>query len=178
MLDLHSTGSTYVGDNELGHPQFETHRTDIGELLFRLKYRSDRTVISEMTSVASEFIRSRDFGPDIVVPVPPTRARGFQPVIALAFELARRLGIPIAAEAVRKTKRFAELKSVYDAEERRRLLEGTFSLKIEKIRDRRILLVDDLYRSGATMNAIAEAITAGGATAIFAFAFTQTRSRA
>jgi hypothetical protein len=38
-----------------------------------------------------------------------------------------------------------------------------------------ILLVDDLYRSGATMSAIAEALHASGASNVFAFASTQTR---
>ncbi len=57
VLDLHSTGSTYIGDNEYGHPQFETHRTEIGELLFRLKHRSDEKAANELVEAASNFIR-------------------------------------------------------------------------------------------------------------------------
>lgn len=40
-----------------------------------------------------------------------------------------------------------------------------------------LLLVDDLYRSGATMNAISEALMAAGAAAVYAFALTRTRTR-
>ena len=178
VLDLHSTGSTYIGDNEFGHPQFETHRTEIGELLFRLKYRSDETALMELVEAASSFIRKWAVKPSMIVPVPPTRAyRKLQPVARLAEELGARLKILVAQDAIRKQKQFAELKNVYDAEERRKLLEGAFVVNSSRVKGHRVLLVDDLYRSGATMNAIADVLLSSGATAVFAFAFTQTRSR-
>lgn len=179
VLDLHSTGSTYIGDNEFGHPQFETHRTEIGELLFRLKYRSDETAVTELVEAASGFIRKWAVKPSIIVPIPPTRAyRKLQPVARLADGLGAQLKMPVAHDAIRKQKQFAELKNVYDAEERRKLLEAAFDVNSSRVRGHRVLLVDDLYRSGATMNAIADALLRSGATTVFAFAFTQTRSRA
>ena len=39
-LDKHMLSSTYLGDNEQGHPQFDSVRTEVGEALFQLKYRS------------------------------------------------------------------------------------------------------------------------------------------
>ena len=179
VLDLHSTGSTYIGDNEFGHPQFETHRTEMGELLFRLKYRSDETAVNELVEAASSFIRKWAVKPSIIITVPLTKAyRKLQPVARLADGLGARLKIPVAHDAIRKQKQFAELKNVYDAEERRRLLEGAFDINSSRVKGHRVLLVDDLYRSGATMNAIADALQRSGAIAVFAFAFTQTRSRA
>jgi predicted amidophosphoribosyltransferase len=179
VLDLHSTGSTYIGENEFGHPQFETHRTEIGELLFRLKYRSDETALIKLAEAASSFIRKWAVKPSIIIAVPPTRVyRKLQPVARLADELGTRLKIPTAHDAVRKQKKFAELKNVYDGEERRKLLEGAFDVNSSRVKGHRVLLVDDLYRSGATMNAIAGVLLSSGATAVFAFAFTQTRSRA
>jgi hypothetical protein len=35
-LDLHTLSSEYVGDDEFGHPRFDTIRTEIGELLYQL----------------------------------------------------------------------------------------------------------------------------------------------
>ncbi len=179
VLDLHSTGSTYIGDNEFGHPQFETHRTEVGELLFRLKYRSDEAALKELVEAASSFIREWAVRASIIVPVPPTRAyRKRQPVARRADELAGRRKIPAVHDAIRKHKQFGELKNVYDGEERRKLLEGAFEVNSSRVRGHRVLLVDDLYRSGATMNAIAIVLLSSGATAVYAFAFTQTRSRA
>jgi len=83
-----------------------------------------------------------------------------------------------AHDAIRKQKQFAELKNVYDGEERRKLLEGAFVVNPSRVKGHRVLLIDDLYRSGATMNAIADVLISSGAIVVFAFAFTQTRSRA
>jgi len=37
-LDFHTLSSEFIGDDEYGHPQFDTKRSEIGELLYRLKY--------------------------------------------------------------------------------------------------------------------------------------------
>jgi predicted amidophosphoribosyltransferase len=178
VLDLHTSGSTYLGDNEFGHPQFETHRTEIGELLFQLKYRADEAAVKPLVQVAVSFIQRWNPRPTLIVPVPATNTyRKLQPVPRLAEGLAAALKIPFALNAVRKQKRFGELKNVYDAEERRKLLEGAFTITASMVQRQRVLLLDDLYRSGATMNGIADAITQAGAEAVYVFAFTQTRSR-
>jgi competence protein ComFC len=41
-LDVHTLSSVPIGSDEFGHMQFETTRSEIGELLYRLKYRSDQ----------------------------------------------------------------------------------------------------------------------------------------
>jgi len=112
------------------------------------------------------------------VPVPPTKTyRKLQPVASLTDGLGSRLKIPVAHDAIRKLKKFAELKNVHDAEERRQLLEGAFEVKASRIRGERVLLVDDVFRSGATMNSITEELLKSGADTVYAFAFTQTRRR-
>ena len=178
VLDLHTKGSTYIGDDEYGHPQFDTQRTEIGELLFRLKYRSDESVVKELVDSAISFIRSWRVKPSIIVPIPATRTyRRLQPVARLADDIGARLKLLVAHDEIRKKKKFTELKDVYDAEERCRLLEGAFDVDSSRVKGEHVLLVDDLYRSGATMNAIGQVLLASGAVAIYAFAFTQTRSR-
>jgi competence protein ComFC len=177
-LDLHSTRSDLMGYNEFGYPVFETKRTEVGELLYRLKYRGDRTVIAELTDAAEKFVRAWKVKITVIVPVPATAYRPDQPVVRLAEELGGRLGITVAKDAIRKLKKFAQLKNVYDVAERRRLLDGAFEVDAAKVRNQRILLLDDLYRSGATMNAITEVLKASGVSAVYAFAFTQTRSKA
>ena len=92
VLDFHSTGSTYIGDDELGHPQFETERTEIGDLLFRLKYRSDKTVVNELVDIAATFIREWGIEITAILPVPPSRTdRTLQPVALLVDKLGEQL---------------------------------------------------------------------------------------
>lgn len=173
VLDLHTSSSTYLGDDPFGHPQFDTRRTEIGELLYRLKYHSDKSTIDELAEAAISFLKSWGVNPSLVVP----KARSLQPVPALAREIAARLGVPAACDAMKKKESLPELKDVADPTARRTILEGAFTVDQAAVKGHSILLVDDLYRSGATMNAIAKSLIAAGAKVIYAFAFTQTRSR-
>lgn len=114
-LDLHTVASTYLGDDEFGHPMFDTQRTELGELLYRLKYRLDMTVVDELVLGAATFVNSWNPGIDMIVPVPPTRSqRSMQPVLILADGLGKQLHIPVANEAVTRVKEIPELKNVYD----------------------------------------------------------------
>lgn len=52
-LDVHTTSSTFVGHNEYGRPEFATTRSPLGELLYRLKYGRDPSVIEEIVNTPS-----------------------------------------------------------------------------------------------------------------------------
>jgi competence protein ComFC len=67
-LDSHTVSSNYVGDDEYGHPMFDTKRSELGELLYRLKYSSDISVVDEIVDTAAEFLNS--WRPDISLIVP------------------------------------------------------------------------------------------------------------
>lgn len=178
VLDVHTTSSTYLGDDEFGRPRFDTTRSAVGELLYQLKYRSDRSVIPELVDTAIGFLRRWKPAVDIVVPVPPSRKRAFQPVLALADQIAQQFGLPYVPGAVTKVREVPELKNVFDYHERLRLLAGAHGVDQSQVQGQAVLLFDDLYRSGATMNAIASAlIDEGRAADVFAFAITRTRSK-
>jgi competence protein ComFC len=178
VLDIHTLSSTLIGYNEFGHPEFDTKYSEVGGLLHKLKYHNDRSTLAELTEAATSFIGSMNLKFSVVISVPPTRTyRTFQPVLALAGEIASRFSVPLLRSAVRKTKQIPELKNVYDASERKQLLSDAFEFNKSAIQGQRVLLVDDLYRSGATMEAITKGLLASGAAEVYAFAFTQTRTR-
>jgi predicted amidophosphoribosyltransferase len=178
VLDLHTTSSRVIGYNEFGHAQFDTTYSEVGGLLNRLKYHNDKSTMSELVDAAESFIHDWGIESSAIVPVPPTKTyRTFQPVLALAGEIANRFKVPMLKSAIRKAKQIPELKNVYDAEERKRLLRGAFDANAQAVNGQQILLIDDLYRSGATMSAITETLLASGASKVYAFAFTQTRTK-
>jgi competence protein ComFC len=175
-LDLHTLSSTPVGHNEFGHMQFDTKRSEVGELLYRLKYNGDKTVVPEIVDALFEFTTSWNPGVEIIIPVPPSSQRSIQPVIVLAEAFGRRLGIPLA-DCVVRTRDAPQLKNVFDLDERLRLLGGLHQIDAAVVQGKKLLLFDDLYRSGATMNAITAALyDEGRASDVFALTVTRTRS--
>jgi len=146
VLDYHVLSSMYVGDDEFGHPRFDTQRSEVGELLYRLKYQSDTSVVDELAETAADFVRAWDCSVEILAPVPPTRtSRAHQPVPLLASALGQRVNLPVVERAVAKTKETPQLKDVCDYNERLSLLAGVFTVGSEEVRGRRLLLFDDLY---------------------------------
>ena len=149
----------------------------MGELVFRLKNRNDRDTLDVIGETAAAFIERWNPSFDQIVPVPPSRKRAFQPVVEIAKAISSRLAKRMNPNAIIKTKDTPQLKDVFIYKERLRLLEGAFTVDRDTVRDSRILLVDDLYRSGATATVVARDLLAGGAAAVYMLAMTKTRTK-
>jgi len=177
-LDLHTTGSTFLGYDGYGHPQFETVRSELGELLYKLKYRADPSAVDSIAEAAAEFLTEKwRVNVDLIVPVPPSNTgRKRQPVLEVATAISERTGIGLCLDGLVKVKQTPQLKDVFDFKERVAALEGAFTVERAKIQGKRVLLFDDLFRSGATMNTITECLITGGAEVVYALTLTRTRS--
>lgn len=178
-LDLHTTSSTFLGYDGYGHPQFETVRSELGELLYKLKYRADPSAVDSIAETAAEFLKEKwNVDVDLIVPVPPSdTSRKRQPVLEVSTAISARTGIGLCLDGVVKVKQTPQLKNVFDFKERVAALEGAFTVEKAKIQGKSVLLFDDLFRSGATMNTITECLTKdGGAEVIYALTLTRTRS--
>jgi predicted amidophosphoribosyltransferase len=175
-LDVHTLSSIPIGYNEYGHMQFETTRSEVGELLFRLKNRGDTSTADEIVAAAVTFLRTWRPPVQMIDPVPPSSARAVQPVILLAKGISDQLRTPLV-ECVTKTRDTPQLKDIFDLDERLKALDGVHTVDMVAAQGRKVLLFDDLYRSGATMNVITTAlIEQGKAAEVYALTITRTRS--
>jgi len=176
-LDFHTLSSELIGYDEYGHELYDTKRSEIGELLYRLKYKSDKSVIRIIVETALEFLNTKSWPLDLIIPVPPSReTRGFQPVIAVAKGLSNFTGIKLCTDCVVKIKKTQELKGIYEFSKRIEILKDAYAISKREVEGRNILLFDDLYRSGATLNTIASALkNEGKAKEIYALTLTMTR---
>jgi predicted amidophosphoribosyltransferase len=178
-LDVHTISSEFTGYDANGNPQFDTKRSELGELIYQLKYRGKQTA-SEIAEILAGFFSDKPNGLariDILIPVPPSTVRTIQPVHQITQMLALKLNKDFASNAVTKTKRTPGLKGIQDPEKRRELLDDAFKVDGKHVRGKGVLLVDDLYRSGATANAVTVAIMNGGAARVYFLAATRTRSK-
>lgn len=177
-LDLHTLSSEYLGVDEFGHDRFNTKRTKIGNLIYRLKYQSDKSVMPEIISTIKASIKGID-KMDFIVPVPPSNiSRKFQPVYEIGENLSEDTGVPFIKDALSK-KSTTELKNVTDFSERERILKESISLKSGiDFSNKKVLVLDDLYRSGATLRAVTSVILeSGNAKNVFVLTLTKTRSK-
>ena len=178
-LDVHTLSSEYIGDDEYGHSQFDTKRSEMGELLYRLKYKSDKSVLKIIVDTVVEFVNSQGWESDVLIPVPPSRmTRSFQPVLAVAKSVSKSLGIHLCSDCVVKIKETPELKNIYEFDERMDLLRDAYAIVIREVAERKVLLFDDLYRSGATLNAITQALKHKGKVKdVYALTLTMSRRK-
>jgi competence protein ComFC len=176
-LDVHTTSSELIGHDEYGHPQFASKRSELGELLYRLKFRPDKRVIPQIAEVVGTFAESYLPQVDLIVSVPPSTPRKEQPVILLARAIGERIKIPVFEDCVWKVRETSQLKNIFDFDERSQLLEGAFETDRFVVKGKTVLLFDDLYRSGATLNAVTSLLyDQGGAKDVVALTLTRTRS--
>jgi len=107
--------------------------------------------------------------PDLVVPVPlhprRLRARGFNQSLELARGLARLAGLPLAAQALLRT-RHTVPQARLERAQRLTNLRGAFRADSALTAGRRVLLVDDVSATGATLRECATALRRAGASGV------------
>lgn len=139
---------------------FSNIRTQIGEVLYQFKYKQDISQLNYLATIMCDALNIWWVTKyiDIIIPAPfSNKDRIFQPVYELAQEVSNRIGIPIDLNFIIKIKSVPELKSIDNPEERKKLLQNIFFINNKTIHNNKnILIIDDLFRSGATLNALSE----------------------
>lgn len=117
-----------------------------------------------------EVARREAIGADIVVPVPlhrqRERERGYNQAELVAKPLARKLGLPYRAVLLTRTKPRPD-KHILSLDERWESVRGAFATRPgTKVDNLRVLLVDDVMTTGATLDACAKALRGAGAKSV------------
>ena len=107
--------------------------------------------------------------PDVIVPVPlhwrKLRKRGFNQAELLAEELAKSAGLPVDVSLLKKSRATRSQKKL-DAAGRKKNLKKAFQV-VGNPSGMRILLIDDVYTTGSTMDVLAHALLEKGASHVF-----------
>lgn len=163
-LDFHSR---FVGDQQI--------RGVIGDLVFRYKYGGQRELVNKLAGYWAELLEGHPEIPDLdgVIPVPPSMQREFDPVSHLAQALAARLGIPADLATLIKTRQTQPQKELKSLTAKQANVAGAFALQ-GHVAGQNLLLVDDLYDSGATLNEAARTLNHGRPASIIVLTLTKT----
>ena len=119
-------------------------------------------------------LRDADISPDIVMPVPLAKRRlfhrGYNQATLLARPIARAFGVPMELDCV--SRKYRENMGHKSGRQRIENIRGVFTVRQpDKIRGRKILLVDDVMTTGATFNELRRVLTLAGATAVYGVTF-------
>ncbi len=113
--------------------------------------------------------------PAVLLPVPlhpqRVRERGFNQAVELARPLARMFGWPLARRAVRRVKPTLHQTGL-GAAERERNVRGAFV--VDKLPGRRLIIIDDVVTTGATVFELAKTLRRAGAEHVEVWSLTRT----
>jgi ComF family protein len=122
-----------------------------------------------MTSAGREALE----GADMLIPVPlhwrRLLARRYNQAAELAHALARLTGIPVETNLLTRTKRTRSQGEMVSARQRMRNVAGAFALapsQRSKLEGRRVVVVDDVLTTGATLGASAKVLLRNGAASV------------
>lgn len=145
------------------------------ELVRALKYRGTTALAPVMASLMAETARQERLPVDVVVPVPLSglrrRTRGYNQAEALAGALGGELGLPVRPRALQRRRHTPPQARSADADERRRNVAGAFRVRDGEVAGLRVLLVDDVTTTGATLAACAQALKEAGVPSVWGLAF-------
>lgn len=161
VLDWHVAHSEFLGHNQFGHPEYNTIRTEVGEALFQLKYRSDLTQIDALARTMADVIRLNFPTVAFIVPMPPSKVRSVQPLMFLVEKVAEFLDIPQFDNILLKNGTTPPMKDIGTREEKIQALMGCFQINNAITNDGKwdVLILDDLYSSGASLSAATKAMS-------------------
>jgi competence protein ComFC len=175
--DLHTVSSTHLGTDQFGHDRFENQRSEMGELVYQLKYKNDKSAVAKIVALLDQIGNIEGF--DFIVPIPPTKKnRPVKVVELIAVALGERRGVTVVTDALINDGN-EELKGITDPVARNELLEKALQLtaSASQLKGKKILLVDDLYRSGSTLRVATDLLyTKGSAAEVCVLTMTKTRS--
>ena len=130
----------------------------------------DSAQIERRDNLSSPIETLRHF--DVIVPVPlhpaRERERGFNQAAVLGRVLAERSGLPLDEWSLVRVAVSERHRAGMDARGRRETVEEAFAVARPRlVRGERVLLIDDVFTTGATVSACAAALTAAGAREVY-----------
>lgn len=150
------------------------NRSKVGEFAYRLKYQGDSSVLPELVELAVALIADHPelAQVDAVTPVPPSTPRPIDPVSSFAMALAERLDLAYFP-AVVKSRRTVPQKEIHTLAQKHSNVTGAFGLE-SSVGGKRMLIVDDLFDSGATLEEITRLVRRAGAAKVCVLTLTRT----
>jgi ComF family protein len=138
-------------------------------MLLSFKYGGKAFIGEKIAQIMADRLETEDLEIDLIIPVPmhkrKQKKRGYNQAEIIARRLARKLSLPYSDKLLIRTGNTTAMSGLSPFE-RRMNMESAFSMtegKARKAEGKRILLVDDIYTTGSTVDACAQILIEKGA---------------
>jgi ComF family protein len=142
----------------------------VRQAVHELKYRNLRALARLLAQLLNDYLLDNPLPGDVLVPVPlhpkRLRERGYNQSRLLAGELGRRVGLPVVDDCLVRERHSLPQARTASVVERRGNVAGAFACR-RRLEGERVILIDDVATSGATLDACARALKAAGAVSVW-----------
>lgn len=136
-----------------------------------MKYRNLRDIYKSLAGLLYDYLLKNPMPAEVLVPVPVhkkrERERGYNQSALMAGELGRQCGMPVIENSLVRQVYISPQARSASALERYKNVAGAFACRDGQLRGKRVLLIDDVSTSGATLSACAGAVKKAGAVTVW-----------
>jgi len=124
-----------------------------------------------LSKLLQDYLSTNPLPAEVLVPVPlhqkRLRERGYNQSSLLARELSKLINLPVVDDCLTRQRHAPPQARTSTVEERQHNIAGAFACRDYRLRDKQVLLIDDVSTSGATLDACAAALKAAGTTSVW-----------
>ena len=143
----------------------------IRQSIHQLKYRNLRALAQPLSKLLHDYIVTNPVPGEVLVPVPlhqkRLKERGYNQSRLLARELGKLINLPVVDDCLTRQGYASPQARASTVDERRSNVANAFNCSNHRLRDKQVLLIDDVSTSGATLDACAVALKAAGVTTVW-----------
>lgn len=143
----------------------------IRQAVHELKYRNLRAIAGCLAELLFGYLQANPVPGEVLVPVPlhtkRLRNRGYNQSSLIVKELSKLAALPVVEGCLVRVKDSLPQARTETADQRRRNVVDAFACADQRFRGKRIVLIDDVCTSGATLEACATALKSTGALSVW-----------
>ena len=154
------------------------YKDSIASLIMDLKYNNKKYTAKSMAMYMADCFNNNHLFADYIVPVPicekRLKQRGFNQSEEIANELSKLLKMKVKTEVLKRVKE-TPTQTNLDYHERQVNLKDAFkAYKPKLIKDKTVLIIDDVYTTGATVTECSKELKSAGAKCVYVLTFART----
>ena len=144
----------------------------VSKSLYKFKYHNRRTYARFYGEAIAKHCANdiRRWNPDVIVPVPihykKRIKRGYNQATLIARELGKEINIYVDEKYLYRVVNTRPMKEL-NKTNRKKNVENAFKIYKNVVKYKKIILVDDIYTTGSTLDACAKALLGAGASEVF-----------